>query len=163
MKYKDAPHNPDGIDVEEAHQKSKQIKKKCLRLLTRREHSRKEIQNKMAVKGYESGQVSAVIDKLTRQSWQDDSRYAESYARVRSQKGFGPVRIAYELQQQGIDPDTFDKIIRAATDNWMNLLEQVYNKKYPNRLIVDRSERAKRTRFLLQRGFSGAMINTLFK
>ena len=163
MKNKIDPYNPSRFAVEEIHQESKQIKKDCLRLLTRRDHSRKEIQDKMAVKGYEPSQVSAVIDDLAQQSWQDDSRYAESYARVRSQKGFGPVRIAYELKQHDIDPDTVDSVLGATTDNWMNLLEQVYSKKYPNQLCVDSSERARRIRFLLQRGFSSAMINTLFK
>jgi regulatory protein len=163
MKNKIDPYNPSGSVVEEAHQVSKQIKKDCLRLLTRRDHSRKEIQHKMAVKGYESSQVSAVIDDLAQQSWQDDSRYAESYARMRSHKGFGPVRIAYELKQQGIETHTVDKVLQATSDNWLNLMEQVYNKKYPESLAMDINERAKRIRFLLQRGFSSAMITTLFK
>lgn len=160
MKNEDAPCNP--VEVIEAHQESKQIKKECLRLLTRRDHSRKEIQGKLTAKGYKPDQIASVIDELARQSWQDDTRYAESYARVRSQKGFGPVRIAYELRQQGIDPATVDKIIRT-TDNWMDLLEQVYTKKYPESIAVDSGEQAKRSRFLLQRGFSSTMIQDFFK
>jgi regulatory protein len=163
MKNKDALNNPDGIDVMETHQESKKIKSACLRLLTRRDHSRKEIQDKLAVKGYDRSQVLTVIDELAQQSWQDDTRYAESYARVRSQKGFGPVRIAYELKQQGISQDTVDKIVLATTEDWMNVLERVYTKKYPESVAMDNNERAKRTRFLLQRGFSSAMITTLFK
>jgi regulatory protein len=163
MKNKDTLNNPDGIDVMETHQESKKIKNACLRLLTRRDHSRKEIQDKLAVKGYDRSQVSTVIDELAQQSWQDDTRYAESYARVRSQKGFGPVRIAYELKQQGISQDTVDKIVLATTEDWMNVLERVYTKKYPESVAMDNNERAKRIRFLLQRGFSSAMITTLFK
>ena len=44
----------------------------------------------------------------------------------------------------------------------MALLEQVYSKKYHHDAVLDRSEWAKRSRFLLQRGFSGAMISALF-
>jgi regulatory protein len=150
MKNKIDPYNPSGSVVEETHQVSKQIKNDCLRLLTRRDHSRKEI-------------VSAVIDDLAQQSWQDDTRYAESYARMRSHKGFGPIHIAYELKQQGIEAHTVDKVLQATSDNWLNLMEQVYNKKYPESLTIDSNERAKRVRFLLQRGFSSAMITTLFK
>jgi regulatory protein len=163
MKINDALHNPDCNAVTEDHQISKQIKKDCLRLLTRREHSRKEIQGKLTAKGYGSNQVSSVIDELVRQSWQDDTRYAESYARVRSQKGFGPVRIAYELQQQGIVPATVETVLRTTTDDWMNLLMQAYDKKYPSSATMDSSEQAKRSRFLLQRGFSSAMIQDFFK
>jgi regulatory protein len=163
MKNKKALHNPDGFAVTEVHQISKQIKKDCLRLLSRRDHSRKEIQGKLTAKGYGSDQVAVVIDELARQSWQDDTRYAESYARVRSQKGFGAVRIAYELQQQGIAPTTVETVLRATTDDWMNLLVQAYDKKYPDSATMDSSEQAKRSRFLLQRGFSSGMIQAFFK
>jgi SOS response regulatory protein OraA/RecX len=70
MKSNETQHNSDVNAVIETHQISKNIKKDCLHLLTRRDHSRKEIQHKMADKGYESSQVSAVIDDLARQSWQ---------------------------------------------------------------------------------------------
>lgn len=163
MKYNDVVHNPDGIAAADSHQDIKQIRKDCLCLLTRREHSRKEIQNKLVVKGYDRNQVVAVIDELGQQNWQDDIRYAESYARARSQKGFGPVRIAYELQQQGIAPNAVAKILSAITDSWINVLEQVYSKKYPDQSVIDNSEKAKRMRFLLQRGFSSAMITAFFK
>lgn len=143
-------------------QEIKQIKKECLRLLTRRDHSRKEMQDKLAVKGYNLSQVSQVIDELTRQSWQDDTRYAESYARMRSHKGFGPVRIAFELRQQGIAADVVEKIVYSTPDDWAALLAQVYSKKYPRTDAMDSNEQAKRFRFLLQRGFSSAMITDLF-
>ncbi|MEQ1740544.1 MAG: regulatory protein RecX [Methyloglobulus sp.] len=163
MKNKDTLSNPEGIDDMESPQESKKIKNACLRLLTRRDHSRKEIQDKLAVKGYDRSQVSSVVDELAQQSWQDDTRYAESYARVRSQKGFGPVRIAYELRQQGISQDTVDKVVQATTEDWMAVLERVYTKKYPESVAIDGSEHARRIRFLLQRGFSSTMIKSLFK
>jgi regulatory protein len=163
MKNKDTLHVAGGIAVKEAHQISKQIKKECLRLLTRRDHSRKEIQGKLTIKGYEPDQVAVVVDELAQQSWQDDTRYAQSYARIRSQKGFGPVRIAYELQQQGIEPAKVDSVLRATTDDWMNLLVQAYDKKYSYSAIMDGCEQAKRSRFLLQRGYSSHMIQDFFK
>jgi len=163
MKSNEALHPTDANAIDDTHQISKQIKKDCLRLLTRRDHSRKEIQRKLADKGYQPDQVVSVIDELAGQSWQDDARYAESYARVRSQKGFGPVRIAYELQQQGIAQAKVESVLRATTDDWMNLLEQVYDKKYSDSTAIDSSEQAKRSRFLLQRGYSSAMIQDFFK
>ena len=141
----------------------KQIKKECLRLLTRRDHSRKEIRDKLAVKGYDPSQVSLVVDELAQTSWQDDSRYAESYARMRSHKGFGPARIGYELRQQGISPDVVEQALAATTDDWVEILAQVYAKKFSVAEAMDSSEQAKRSRFLLQRGFSGGMISDLFK
>lgn len=163
MKYKDDQAYLEDHDKVDAQQISKKIKQQCLRLLTRREHSRKEIQHKLSLKGYEAEQVAAVIDELTQQRWQDDSRYAESYARVRSQKGFGPERIAYELKEQGVASDTVNKVLITTTDNWMKLMEQVYNKKYPQTIALDNTARANRIRFLQQRGFSLTMIHQLLK
>jgi regulatory protein len=44
----------------------------------------------------------------------------------------------------------------------MDLLELVYSKKYKQASVLDRNEWAKRSRFLMQRGFSSTMISSLF-
>lgn len=141
---------------------SKEIKESCLRLLARREHSQKELLNKLLVKGLAKDDILAVIDELAQQGWQSDSRYAESYTRHRIQKGYGPIFIAYELRKNGIDAVNFEDIMQKMADSWMELLEQVYTKKYGHDLLLDRNEWAKRSRFLMQRGFSGTMISALF-
>lgn len=136
----------------------KQIKKDCLRLLIRREHSRKEIEQKLIVKGYKLQQISAVIDDLAKQNWQDDARFAESYVRTRSRKGFGPVKIAGELRQQGVDKDTINRLIKAHSEDWLTLVEQAYRKKFADPVIANTTERDRRIRFLSQRGFPSNMI-----
>ncbi|WP_442496991.1 regulatory protein RecX [Methylobacter sp. sgz302048] len=139
----------------------KDIKETCLRLLARRDHSRKELLNKLTGKGFDREDVSAVIDELAQQGWQDDQRYAQNYARYRIQKGYGPVRIEYELRQNGVDEIDLDAVLQASASSWMDLLEQVYNKKYNHKKNLDRNEWAKRSRFLLHRGFTGEMISAL--
>lgn len=138
------------------------IKESCLRLLARREHSQKELLNKLLLKGFDKDEILAVIDELAAQGWQSDSRYAESYARSRVQKGYGPLVVAYELRQNGADAVNLDDIARKIAGSWMDLLEQVYIKKYGHDVLLDRNEWAKRSRFLMQRGFSGTMISALF-
>lgn len=141
---------------------SREIKESCLRLLARREHSQKELLNKLLVKGLAKDDILAVIDELAQQGWQSDSRYAESYTRHRIQKGYGPIFIAYELRKNGIDAVNFEDIMQKMADSWMELLEQVYIKKYGHDLLLDRNEWVRRSRFLMQRGFSGTMISALF-
>ncbi|WAK00766.1 regulatory protein RecX [Methylobacter sp. YRD-M1] len=139
----------------------KDIKETCLRLLARRDHSRKELLNKLTGKGFDREDVLAVIDELAQQGWQDDQRYAQNYARYRMQKGYGPVRIEYELRQNAIDEIDLDAVLQAFDSSWVDLLEQVYNKKYDHKKNLDRNEWAKRSRFLLHRGFTGEMISAL--
>ena len=141
---------------------STEIKESCLRLLARREHSQKELLNKLLVKGLAKDEILAVIEELALQGWQSDSRYAESYARHRIQKGYGPLFIAYELRKNGVDAVNLEDIVQKSAGSWMDLLEQVYTKKYGHDSLLDRNEWAKRSRFLMQRGFSGTMISALF-
>ena len=147
--------------IEEPHV-TKEIKEICLRLLARREHSQQELLAKLALRGFDRNDALPVIDELAEQGWQDDLRYAASYARFRILKGYGPIRVGYELKQNGIATFDLETIVQAETGSWMALLEQVYSKKYPHDTALERNEWAKRSRFLLQRGFSGAMISALF-
>lgn len=129
----------------------------CLRLLARREHSRQELRRKLQTKDFADETVDAVIDELAEQGWQDDNRFAESYARQRLQQGFGPVAIGYQLRQKGVE--NFD--VDSLACDWMDLLVQTYRKKYADDSVIGRTEWAKRYRFLLQRGFPAQMINDL--
>jgi len=140
----------------------KQIKESGLRLLASREHSQKELLNKLLLRGFGKAEILSVIDEFALQGWQSDSRYAESYARSRIQKGYGPAWISYELKKNSIEAVDLEDIVCKTVGSWMELLEQVYTKKYGHDLRIDRNEWAKRSRFLMQRGFSGTMISALF-
>jgi regulatory protein len=141
---------------------STEIRESCLCLLARREHSQKQLLNKLLIKGFDKDEILAVIEELVHQGWQSDLRYAESYARHRIQKGYGPIWIAYELKKNGIDTVNLNDIVQKTAGSWMDLLEQVYTKRYGHDSLLDRNEWAKRSRFLMQRGFSGTMISALF-
>jgi len=139
---------------------AQQIRTHCLNWLARREHSRKELSAKLAAKGFSPDDCQDAIDDLAQQGWQSDRRYAESYARSRIRKGYGPIAIGFELNRNGIDEVDLDGIAEAE-GGWQNLLEQVYRKKY-HESPANPAEWAKRSRFLLQRGFPAAMIKDLF-
>jgi regulatory protein len=147
--------------IEEPHV-AKEIQDVCLRLLARREHSQQELLTKLALRGFDRDDAQPMIEELAEQGWQDDLRYAESYARFRILKGYGPIRVGYELKQNGIAAFDLDAIVQEEAGSWMALLEQVYGKKYTDDVVMERNEWAKRSRFLLHRGFSGAMIGALF-
>ncbi|WP_305908948.1 regulatory protein RecX [Methylomarinum sp. Ch1-1] len=139
-----------------------QIKDICLRLLARREHSQKELQDKLVLRGFDRISSQEVIAELAEQGWQSDDRYAESYARQRIEKGCGPVRIAHELKLRGGGDADLDAIVTELAGSWMEALQRVYLGKYANDKRMPAKEWLKRSRFLQQRGFSGDMIKALF-
>lgn len=142
-----------------------EIKTLCLRWLAAREYSKKELQQKLAAKGIQSALVDEVINELAESGYQNDSRFAESFARSRILKGYGPVRIEYELQQKGIDcaEVNLEAIVETESGGWMALLEDIYYRKFDHNDNIDLNEWAKRSRFLYQRGFTGTMISDLLK
>ena len=141
----------------------KNIREFCVRLLSRREHSQQELLNKLASKGFDRTETQLIVDDLAAQGWQSNLRFAEGYCRYRIKKGYGPIKIIYELQQRGIEDCNLDEVVMDLADGWGEILEQVYLKKYSDDTRLTNKEWLKRNRFLQQRGFSGEMIKTLFR
>ena len=69
--------------------------------LSRREHSSKEIYQKMSRRVESIEMLMEVIDGLEQDGLLSDERFAESYFQSRKRRGFGPLRIKNELIQRG--------------------------------------------------------------
>ncbi|MEE9338725.1 MAG: regulatory protein RecX [Methylococcaceae bacterium] len=141
----------------------KEIREVCFRLLTRREHSYQELVNKLTIKGFDRLESQAIVDVLADEGWQSDQRFAENYTRYRIRKGFGPIKISFELQQRGIENFDLDATLLDLADDWNEIIESVYLKKYSDDKLLVNKEWLKRNRFLQQRGFSSEMISVFFK
>lgn len=137
----------------------------CLYLLSRREHSQKELLTKLMQKGFLCQEIQPILDELAENNWQSDARFAENYTRNRLKKGYGQTAIRYELAQKGIDvADTnLNDVLLSVADNWLDLLTQTYCKKYGELEPMTRQDWAKRCQFLLRRGFSSSQINQFAK
>ena len=141
---------------------SSAIKQVCIGLLANREHSKKDLLNKLLAKGFQEESVLPVIEQLVKEGWQCDLRYAESYTRYRLLKGYGPSYINYELRKNGVNHFDLEPVVIKNVGSWLELAEKVNLKKYDDEVFLERNEWAKRSRFLMQRGFTSNTINTLF-
>lgn len=146
------------VSLSTAIERRQQIEAVCLRLLARREHSRRELLDKLALRGFERKEVEPVIDGMAEQNWQNDDRFAECYVRQRIANGYGPMRIGYELQQRGITGVDLNLQAEEQVGGWQNLALDVYLGRYDDEKSLTADEWLKRSRFLQQRGFSGEMI-----
>jgi regulatory protein len=138
------------------------IEQICLRLLARREHSRRELLEKLALRGFSQDEASPVIDEIAAQNWQNDERFADAFVRQRLQNGYGPLRIRYELQQRGISGVDIEALAAEAVGGWLESLLALYSRKYATEQTLSQAEWLKRSRFMQQRGFSGEMIKQLY-
>lgn len=141
----------------------KAVYESALRLLTRREHSQLELSRKLTAKDFEPEIINIVIAQLTEEGWQSDSRFAESFTRHRINQGFGELKIGAELNQRGIGVFDYDFVLDDLGVSWDDVLERVYQKKYLLSDTISFKEKAKRTRFMVQRGFSYQQIAALFQ
>ena len=78
---------------------------RALGLLVRREHSRKELERKLAARGVDRADAVAAVERMAAAGWQDDGRFAASLARSRAVAGHGPLRIRAELSTHGLDAE----------------------------------------------------------
>jgi regulatory protein len=126
----------------------------AVKFLSRREHSVFEIRHKLLQRDFDHQEIEQAIVELQHGGWLSDERFAEAYIRMRQKKGFGPIRIAKELNERGIQETIVDDYLRADDDVWRQILKQQYLKKYKNKSIKDYNDKAKRIRFLQYRGFA---------
>ena len=126
-------------------------------LLARREHSFKELIQKLSNR-FEEEDIRPALEKLRDENLQSDQRYLEAYIRFRKNKGFGPLKIEAELYPKGLDSEQIRAYLYAEDNDWAELCQQALVKRFT---VFDKSnmkERAKCERFLMQRGFSHELI-----
>ena len=71
-------------------------------LLSRREHSSKEVFQKMSRRVESKDMLMIIIDELIDDGLLSDERFAKSYFQDRKNRGLGPLRIRNELTQRGV-------------------------------------------------------------
>lgn len=136
-----------------------EAKNAAIYLLARREHSRKELQTKLAARS-ELIDLDLVLDELISRGYQSDKRFTESFIRMRGSQGQGMIKIRFELQRKGVDAELIASAFEAAEIDWFEIAADKYRRKYKVALVAnDYKERAKRMRFMSQRGFSSDQIN----
>lgn len=130
--------------------------------LARREHSRAELEQKLAKKDFDSALINQVLNRLREESLQSDERFAEAYITSRARKGFGPLRMVLELGQKGLSESLIDNALADVDINWLDEITRVWQKRFNGQLPQDLKEKAKQTQFLHYRGFDADLIKELY-
>lgn len=130
-----------------------EVKNAALRLLARREHSRKELRQKLARRG-EISVIDAVLDQLEDNGYLSDQRFTESFVRMRVAQGHGLVRISFDLKQKGIDPALLEQALKCEPVDWCAHAADVCARKFNRTVTADYKVQAKQLRYMTQRGFS---------
>lgn len=122
--------------------------------LSRREHSRRELTDKLLRKKYPITSIESVLSELSSSNLQSDHRYSESYTRQRRNKGYGPLRISAELQAKGVNPEIIAEVVQIADNAWFTDACNTWRKHFKNKPPSTYNERAKHARFMQYKGFT---------
>ena len=134
------------------------IRRAAMDLLSRREHSRKELFGKLRSRAESVDCLEGVLDQLEEDRLLSDERFVESFVRSRIGRGYGPVRIRQELQQKGVEREVTYLALDAAEVDWCELARDSRQRKFGEAAPVDNRDRAKQMRYLQYRGFDGDAI-----
>jgi regulatory protein len=137
------------------------IKGRALRLLSGREHSRAELQRKLAQHETEPGQLARALDELEAKGFINEQRVVESVLHRRASR-LGAARVRQELQAKGLDPQAVAEAVAGLQDSEEPRAREVWRKKF-GAPPLDANDRAKQMRFLLTRGFSSDVVRRVVR
>lgn len=132
------------------------LKGRALRLLAAREHSRKELERKLAQHETEPGQLKAALDDLQARGFIDEQRVVESVVHRRGGR-LGAARIRQELLMKGVDRERVNRAVAELQASEVDRAREVWRAKFA-RLPADAVQRGKQARFLTARGFSSEAV-----
>jgi len=135
------------------------LKGRALRLLSGREHSRAELERKLAAHEEAPGQLAAVLDELEAKDFISQTRVLESVINRRQAK-LGASRIKGELQRKGLDADKVAEAMDSLRATELARAREVWRKKFDSKADAGTSpaDKAKQMRFLAARGFGADAI-----
>ncbi len=135
---------------------------RALALLSRREHSRKELTLKLVTRGLDPTAVEEAVERLAAEGWQDDARFAESVVRARSESGHGPLRIRAELATHGLDDVAVETALGTFEGDWLELARDLVRRRLGHRgLEPGLPAQRKIADLLMRRGFPGDIVRTV--
>ncbi|MEO8467864.1 MAG: regulatory protein RecX [Gammaproteobacteria bacterium] len=133
-------------------------KRAAVELLARREHSRLELERKLARRGFPKDVIAPALDALEHSGVLVATRFTESFIRSRIAKGQGPTRIRAELAERGVAGEQTVQLLRGGDVDWLATARAVRRKRFGDEPPRDFRERAKQARFLQYRGFTSDQV-----
>ena len=132
------------------------LKGRALRLLSQREHSRVELERKLATFEEEPGTLALALDELQAKGFISEQRVLESVIHRRAAK-LGTARIRQELQDKGLDRRLIEQAVAELRGNELERAREVWRKKFAGS-SGSPVEQARQIRFLLTRGFAAEVV-----
>jgi regulatory protein len=143
------------------------VKGRALRYLAQREHSRAELERKLAQHVEDLPDASArqqiadALDELTARGFICEARVAESVLAAKSAR-FGVHRLRQTLQSKGLAPELITTTLQAAQASEFERALGLWQRRF-GQAPADAKDHARQMRFLAGRGFAGDVIRSVLR
>lgn len=137
------------------------LKGRALKYLSGREHSRVELQRKLAPHAESPEQLEAVLDEMTSRHFLSLERFAESVAHRKASR-FGAARIKAELAQHHLPSHVAEAVVRSLKDTEFERACALWAKRF-GAPPTSPQEQLRQTRFLMARGFDGDVVRRVVR
>ena len=132
------------------------------RYLKLREHSKKELIDKLLKKNYDLDEILICVEEYSKRNLQSDQRYTEDLVRVKFNAGKGPNFIENFLKAKQVSGELIkDGLSQYSQSDWVELAIKSLKKKFKNTQGAEDTEKLKS--FLSYRGFPYNIIELAIK
>ncbi|CCQ09789.1 putative regulatory protein, inhibitor of RecA recombinase and coprotease activities [Pseudoalteromonas luteoviolacea B = ATCC 29581] len=130
------------------------LRRYAIWLLSRRDYSQKQLEQKLASKCEDSIYIAQLIAWCKSLGYIDDDRFCALYVRRQLSKGLGKQRVLADAYGKGIDRAQLNSYLCQSEIDWFEQACNTYNKKFSDPLDKKNyQEKAKRQRYMVGRGF----------
>ncbi|WP_051237385.1 recombination regulator RecX [Ottowia thiooxydans] len=143
------------------------LKGRALRYLAAREHSRSELERKLAEHEAEPGELARVLDELTAKGFISEARVVESVLHRRASK-LGTDRVVHELRGKGVSAEALAEAAQRLRESEFERACEVWRRKFAASAAepdepTEPTERMRQMRFLAARGFSAEVVRRVVR
>lgn len=141
------------------------VKGRALRWLAQREHSRAELERKLAPlvadtpEASAAAQIAAALDDLAARGLLSETRVAESVLASHASR-YGTRRLKQTLQAKGLEPALVAATLQQARGTELERARDIWRRRF-GAPAADAAGRARQMRFLAGRGFESDVIRRI--
>lgn len=157
----EAPGAPEAGQPSRRGKPALSLKGRALKLLSMREHSRVELQRKLAPHAESAEQLEAVLDDMAARRFLCLERFADSVVHRKAAR-FGTARIKAELAQHQLPSHVADAVVRSLRDTEFERAHELWARRFGEPPATPQ-EQARQTRFLMARGFAGDIVRRVVR
>jgi regulatory protein len=134
---------------------------KAVQLLGSRPHFRRELQAKLAQRGFPPEEIEEALDRIAGQGYLDDRKTAAGFVEQRlSRNNEGRVRLRAELEKRGAPPEAIEDALAAVPEDDLEPTREAAERW---QRLHPRGEPAALARHLARKGFSRRAIFAVLK